>query len=102
MITGTCDLMGWQNHAGRSRYLDRKGKKTKKLRLLTRARSSARRTKVKRCKSAAYRRRKTTRFMSDLLRAGHYTHCQGRLKRPSPLSQPIYGTIIRFGPPQTT
>jgi len=70
------------------------GKRTKRLRSLTRLKSLARRTKVNCCKSAACLRRKRSRYMSDLLLAGPFTHCPRRLKRSSTLSLPIYATII--------
>src|SRR5580704_5246165 len=93
--------MDWQSHAGRSRYLARKEKETKRLRSLTRLKSLVRRTKVRCCKSAACLRRKRIRYMFGLLLAGPFTHCPRRLKRSSTLSQPIYATITWFGLTQT-
>src|SRR5436190_21154674 len=74
MTMGICDLMDWQSHADRSRFLARKGKKTKKSRSPTQLRSSARRIGVKCCKSGAYMKRKRIRYTCDLLLAEPFTH----------------------------
>src|SRR5437764_11059276 len=87
----------WRSHVDRSRYSARKRRKTRRLRSADRSRYLARRTRVRCCRSAPYRKKKKIKFMCGSHRVGSYTRRRSESKRFLTPNQTICATTIWFG-----